>query len=69
MTEESSVTIRTDAALTRRVTGARLVTASAVLGGALALAGLGAFAQPHTPAGNVGPGISTVELSQPITAR
>ena len=69
MTEESSVTIRTDAALTRRVTGARLVTASAVLGGALALAGLGAFAQPHPPAGNVGPGISTVELAQPISSR
>jgi Pyruvate/2-oxoacid:ferredoxin oxidoreductase gamma subunit len=70
MTEESSVTIRTDAALTRRVTGARLVTASAVLGGALALAGLGAFAQPQPPAaGNVGPGISTVELAQPISGR
>ena len=35
------VTIRTDAALTRRVTGARLVTTLAVLGGTLALAGLG----------------------------
>ena len=63
--------IRTDAALTRRVTGARLVTASAVLGGALALAGLGAFGNlAHTPAdGNVGPGITTVELSQAVSAR
>ena len=69
MTEESSVTIRTDAVLNRRVTSARLVTASAVLGGALALAGLGAFAQPQHPAGNVGPGISTVELAQPISSR
>jgi hypothetical protein len=62
------VTERADAALTRRVTTARLVTASAVLGGALALAGLGAFGNgPHTPAdGNVGPGISTVEFAQPI---
>ena len=60
------MTIRTDAAMTRRVTAARLVTASAVLGGALAFAGLGAFAQPHTPSGNVGPGISTVEFAQPI---
>ena len=37
------VTIRTDAALSRRVTGARLVTTLAVLGGTLALAGLGSF--------------------------
>ena len=37
------MTIRTDAALTRRVTGARLVLSTAVLGGAFALAGLGAF--------------------------
>jgi hypothetical protein len=65
------VTIRTDAAVTRRVTVARLVTASAVLGGALALAGLGAFGTAaHAPAdGDVAPGISTVELSQPISAR
>jgi hypothetical protein len=65
------MTIRTDAALDRRITGARLVTASAVLGGALALAGLGAFGNvADTPAdGNVGPGIATVELSQPISHR
>jgi hypothetical protein len=62
------VTARTDAALNRRVTSARLVTASAVLGGALALAGLGAFGNaPHAAAdGNVGPGISTVEFAQPL---
>jgi hypothetical protein len=65
------VTIRTDAALTRRVTGARLMTATAVLGGALALAGLGALGGlTATPAdGNVGPGITTVELSQEIGTR
>jgi hypothetical protein len=62
---------RTDAALTRRVPGARLITASAVLGGALALAGLGAFGDlSQNPAdGNVGPGITTVELSQAVAAR
>ena len=37
------MTIRTDAAFSRRVTGARLVTTLAVLGGTLALAGLGSF--------------------------
>jgi hypothetical protein len=65
------VTIRTDAALTRRVTGARLVTASAVLGGALALAGLGAFGNvADGPAGgNVGHGIGTVELSVAVSHR
>jgi hypothetical protein len=70
-TEETIVTIRTDAALTRRVTGARLMTATAVLGGALALAGLGALGGlTATPAdGNVGPGITTVELSQEIGTR
>jgi hypothetical protein len=63
--------IRTDAAVTRRVTGARLVTASAVLGGALAFAGLGAFGTtaPTHADGNVAPGISTVEFTQPISHR
>jgi hypothetical protein len=62
---------RIDAALTRRVTGARLTAASAVLGGALALAGLGAFGDlAGAPAeGNVGPGIATVELSQAVGTR
>jgi hypothetical protein len=67
------VTIRTDAAMTRRVTGTRLVATLAVLGGTLALAGLGAFGaltDGGTPAdGNVGPGIATVELSQQISDR
>ena len=62
---------RTDAALTRRVLRARLVVASAVLGGTLALAGLGAFGDlSGAPAdGNVGPGITTVELSQAVSTR
>ncbi|WP_116449466.1 hypothetical protein [Blastococcus litoris] len=62
---------RTDAALTRRVLRARLVVASAVLGGTVALAGLGAFGDlSGAPAqGNVGPGIATVELSQPVAAQ
>jgi hypothetical protein len=61
---------RTDAALTRRVLRARLVVASAVLGGTFALAGLGAFGDlAGAPAGNVGPGIATVELSQPVSAQ
>jgi hypothetical protein len=66
------VTIRTDAALTRRVTGARLMAISAVLGGAFALAGLGAFGdltdggpQP----GQVGGGLVTVELSEAAATR
>jgi hypothetical protein len=65
------VTNRTDAALTRRVTAARLVTVSAVLGGTLALAGLGAFGGlVASPAdGNVGPGIGTVELSHAVSHR
>ena len=41
------MTIRSDAALTRRVTGARLVTTLAVLGGTLGLAGLGVVRRPH----------------------
>jgi len=65
------VTIRTDAAMTRRVTGARLVLSTAVLGGAFALAGLGAFgdlSDAGTP-GNVGGGIATVELSEAVSTR
>ncbi|MGY1802988.1 hypothetical protein ACI78T_06885 [Blastococcus sp. SYSU D00922] len=59
---------RTDAALTRRVVRARLAVVSAVLGGAFALAGLGAFGDlSGAPAGgDVAPGIATVELSQPV---
>ena len=59
---------RTDAALTRCVLRARLAVAASVLGGTLALAGLGAFGDlPGAPAdGDVGPGIATVELSQPV---
>jgi hypothetical protein len=61
------VTIRSDAALTGRVTGARLVTALAVLGGTLGLAGLGAFGDlSAAPAHSTSPGLVTVELSQPI---
>ncbi len=66
------MSFRTDAALTRRVTGARLVVSTAVLGGAFALAGLGAFgnlSDGGTPAGNVGPGIATVELSEAVGTR
>jgi hypothetical protein len=62
---------RTDAALTRSVIRARLVVAASVLGGALALAGLGAFGDlSGAPAdGDVAPGIATVELSQPVSAQ
>ena len=63
---------RTDAALTRRVLRARLVVAAAVLGGTVALAGLGAFGDlgdGGNPAGNVGPGIATVELSEAVSTR
>ena len=64
------MTIRSDAALTSRVTGARLVTALAVLGGTLALAGLGAVGDlSGAPAHSTGPGLVTVELSQPVSAR
>jgi hypothetical protein len=66
------VTIRTDAALTRRVISARLVLSTAVLGGAFALAGLGAFGDLNVggaPAGNVGPGIATVQLSEAVSTR
>ena len=61
------MTIRTDAALTRRVTGARLVTTLAVLGGTLALAGLGAFGNA-APAHDA-PGLVTVELSHAVSDR
>jgi hypothetical protein len=62
---------RADAALTRSVTRARLAVVASVLGGTLALAGLGAFGDlSGAPAdGNVGPGIATVELSQPVAAQ
>ena len=64
------MTIRTDAALSRRVTGARLVTTLAVLGGTLALAGLGSFGDlTPGPADGNSPSIVTVELSQPLAAR
>jgi hypothetical protein len=45
--------------------------AASVLGGTLALAGLGAFGDlSGAPAdGDVGPGIATVELSQPVSAQ
>jgi hypothetical protein len=60
----------TDAALTRRVTGARLTAVTAVLGGTLALAGLGAFGDlAGGPSGDVAPGIATVELSRAVGAR
>ncbi len=62
---------RTDAALTRRVHGARPGVVAAVLGGTLALAGLGAFGDlSGAPAeGDVGPGIATVELSRALGTR
>jgi hypothetical protein len=65
------VTIRTDAALTRRVTGARLVVASAVLGGTFALAGLGAFGDLSggSHSGDIGGGLVTVELSEAVSTR
>jgi hypothetical protein len=66
------VTNRTDAALTRRVTGARLVVASAFLGGTFALAGLGAFgdlSDGGSRPGQVGGGLVTVELSEAVGTR
>jgi hypothetical protein len=64
------VTIRSDAALTSRVTGARLITALAVLGGTLGLAGLGVFGDLSAgPAHSTSPGIVTVELSQAVSTR
>ena len=62
------MTIRTDAALNRRVTGARLVTTLAVLGGTLGLAGLGVFGD-LTSAPADGTGMVTVELSQAVSHR
>lgn len=64
------MTIRTDAALSSRVTGARLVTTLAVLGGTLALAGLGSFGDLTAgPVDGGVPGIVTVELSQAVGHR
>ena len=63
------MTIRSDAALTSRVTGARLVTALAVLGGTLALAGLGTFGDLSAGPAHTSPGLVTVELSQAVGAR
>ena len=63
------MTIRSDAALTGRVTGARLVTALAVLGGTLALAGLGTFGDLSAAPAHDNPGIVTVQLSQAVGSR
>ena len=64
------MTIRSDAALNRRVTGARLVTTLAVLGGTLGLAGLGVVRRSRRrPRPRQLPGIVTVELSQAVGAR
>jgi hypothetical protein len=69
-TEETDVTIRSDAALNRRVTGARLVTTIAVLGGALGLAGLGVLGDlAPAPAHGGSPALVTVELSQAVAHR
>ena len=62
------MTIRSDAALTSRVTGARLVTALAVLGGTLGLAGLGVFGDLSAAPAHAGPALVTVELAQPLSA-
>jgi hypothetical protein len=65
-TEETLVTIRSDAALTRRVTGGRLVMTLAVLGGTLGLAGLGVLGDLSAGPADLGsPTLVTVELSQP----
>ena len=59
------MTIRSDAALTGRVTGGRLVVALAVLGGTLGLAGLGVVGDLSAGPADLGsPTIVTVELSQ-----
>ena len=64
------VTIRSDAALTSRVTGGRLVMTLAVLGGTLGLAGLGALGDLSAgPAHSTSPGLVTVELSQAVGTR
>lgn len=64
------MTIRSDAALNRRVTGARLVTTLAVLGGALGLAGLGVLGDlAPAPAHGGSAALVTVELSQAVAHR
>ena len=59
------MTIRSDAALTSRVTGARMVTTLAVLGGILGLTGLGVLGDLSATS-TTGPTLVTVELSQPL---
>ena len=62
------MTIRSDAALTSRVTGGRLVVALAVLGGTLGLAGLGIVGDLSAGPADLGsPTLVTVELSQAAT--
>ena len=64
------MTIRSDAALTGRVTGGRLVVTLAVLGGTLGLAGLGVFGDLSAGATHsTSPGLVTVELSQAVSTR
>jgi hypothetical protein len=63
------VTIRSDAALTGRVTGGRLVVTLAVLGGTLGLAGLGVFGDLSAGPAHTSPGLVTVELSQAVPTR
>ena len=59
---------RSDAALTGRVTGGRLVMTLAVLGGTLGLAGMGVLGD--LGAGHAhSPGLVTVELSQAVGTR
>lgn len=59
------MTIRSDAALTSRVTGGRLVLTLAVLGGTLGLAGLGVLGDLSAGPADLGsPALVTVELSQ-----
>lgn len=61
------MTIRSDAALTRRVTGGRLVMTLAVLGGTLGLAGLGVVGDLSSGSTHpAGPGLVTVQMSQPV---
>ena len=63
------MTIRSDAALTGRVTGARLVTTLAVLGGTLGLAGLGVFGDLSAAPAHDSPAFVTVELSRAVSHR
>ena len=59
------MTIRSDAALTRRVTGGRLVMTLAVLGGTLGLAGLGVVGNLSAGPAELGsPTLVTDQLSQ-----